>query len=567
MQRQFDELATLAESLGSARLKRRAVELTQWLNRPTTHVVVCGEFNRGKSTLVNALLGVDICPVDLLPETAVPAVFEHDSRPAALVEYLDGRREELEASASAFRRFSAARGDEVKAVRLLRVGLPSELLAAGIALIDTPGVNDLSQQRADVTHGFLPMSDAAVLVLDATAPLTRTEASFLSEHVLPNVLDRLVFVLGKADRVDPEELDDAVSGARARVEQITKRPATVFPLSALRATRGAHEELIPLRTRLLDLARSNADDRRRLAEQRARLLIEDFRDELETRRRGLVLNDEEQQRVRQQASEARLKVVAEGDRFRDYIDTFGQRALFDMVAESTQLLEQRVLQELLHQLDLMDGRIEEFLQKQVPHQVGQALRGWSEAKSREIEVFLSRFIERVSADFARAFAVPLTLAALPPRVQIPEYATHRERVESSRVQELITHQLLPTAVPMVAGLLLGGPIGMLVGGMVGRVAEAKLRESKVAEQKTHAEALLHEMVPAAFADLRAGLESNLASWFARLKDAVGAEARMRMDDLAQATARGAEEQARTIAEAQASLERIRKDVPEEMPNV
>ena len=55
MQRQFDELATLAESLGSARLKRRAVELTQWLNRPTTHVVVCGEFNRGKSTLVNAL--------------------------------------------------------------------------------------------------------------------------------------------------------------------------------------------------------------------------------------------------------------------------------------------------------------------------------------------------------------------------------------------------------------------------------------------------------------------------------------------------------------------------------
>lgn len=567
MRKPFEELEAVAETIGSSRLQRRASDLAVWVTRPTTHVVVCGEFKRGKSTLVNALLETDVCPTDVLPETAVPAVFEHRPIPAASVEYLDGRREPLEPTAAAFRRFSAGRGEEVSGVRMLRVGLPSELLASGIVLVDTPGVNDLSQQRADVTNGFLPLADAAVLVLDATAPVTRTEAAFLAEHVLPNVMDRLVFVLGKADRVDPEELDDAVAGARARVEQITRRPAVVLPLSALRAVQGKREDLALLRERMLELARTNAIHRQQLAAKRARQLVAELRDELEHRDMALVVSDEEQARVREQAADARLKAAFEVDRFRDYIDLFGRHTLFRMISDSTLLLEKRVQEELFHQLSLLDGRIDDFVHKRVPHQIAHAVRGWSEAKTVELEVFLSKLIGRVSLDFARAFAVPLSVASLPPRVQMPEYASHREQIESSRVQEMITEQLLPTAVPMVAGLLMGGPIGLLVGGLVGRVAEAKLRENKVAEQKVQAEALLNELVPTAFADLRAALEVSLGGWFDRLKEAVATEARMRLEDLERTATRGAREQMESLSKARESLERINRDIPREDAHV
>jgi GTPase Era involved in 16S rRNA processing len=560
MRQYFEELGALAEVMGSGRLKSRAADLSAWVTRPTTHVIICGEFNRGKSTLVNALLGISICPVDLLPETAVPAVFEYNATPVASVEYVDGRREHLEPSAAAFRRFSASRGDEVKSVRLLRVGMPSDLLLPGIVLVDTPGVNDLSQIRADVTHGFLLLADAAVLVLDASSPVTKTEAAFLSEQVLPNVLDRLVFVLGKADRVEPEELGEVVAGAQVRLERITGRPSSVLPLSALRAVQGDLVQLAQLRERLYELANANGNARQQLAEQRARRLADELREDLENRSRSLAVSDDEQSRILQQISEARLKTAQDADRFNDYIDLFGRRALFSLVSESTSLLEKRVLDELLHHLSLLDGRIEEFVHKQVPHLMAQAVRGWSESKSREIDTFLSNFIERISADFARAFAVPLTVASLPPRMQIPEYMHQREMVESNRIREMIKDELLPTAVPMVAGLLMGGPIGLLVGGLVGRVAQAKLHENKVSEQKIHAHALLNEMVSAVFSDLRTKLESNIASWFDRLRDAVTSEARMRIQDLELRASQSTQEQVQKLSQARESLKRIEQTI-------
>ena len=66
-------------------------------------------------------------------------------------------------------------------------------------LVDTPGVNDLNEQRAEVTYGYVPRADAVVFLLDAGQALKDSEREFLRSRVLESARDRLIFVLGKMD--------------------------------------------------------------------------------------------------------------------------------------------------------------------------------------------------------------------------------------------------------------------------------------------------------------------------------------------------------------------------------
>src|ERR671931_2633899 len=90
-----EALATLAEAarlLGAGELGEQAAEAAGRLQALDLEVAVVGEFKRGKSSLINALLGREVLPVGVLPLTAVPTVLERGEE-ALLVEYADGRRE------------------------------------------------------------------------------------------------------------------------------------------------------------------------------------------------------------------------------------------------------------------------------------------------------------------------------------------------------------------------------------------------------------------------------------------------------------------------------------------
>ncbi len=205
-------------------------------------VVVLGEFKRGKSTFVNALLGTSLLPMDILPETATINAIMYRDTPTVQVVLQDGSIEKGEPTAEYLKRFSARQdGNEAEKVRYIKIGYPSELLKNRVILVDTPGVSDLDEQRCDVTYEFIPKANAVIFLLDANSPLKKTEKDFIEERLLPQNISNILFLLNKYDSVDEEEDEELIEETTARLSNAFQREIPVYPVSARWALEGLEQ--------------------------------------------------------------------------------------------------------------------------------------------------------------------------------------------------------------------------------------------------------------------------------------------------------------------------------------
>jgi GTPase SAR1 family protein len=167
--------------------------------RPSTVVCVVGEFKQGKSTLVNTLVGEDVCAVDDDLATSVVTLLEHgEERTATAHRRTDQGRQSAAIDASRVPAIISEAGnpDNRMAIERVDLTLPSPFLKTGISLIDTPGVGGLGgAQRA--TLAFLPLADALLFVSDASAELSAPEVDFLQRAV--EACPSVVLVLSKID--------------------------------------------------------------------------------------------------------------------------------------------------------------------------------------------------------------------------------------------------------------------------------------------------------------------------------------------------------------------------------
>ncbi len=226
----FQQLADVAESVGMITLARdiRTTRIPK-LEAERFHLVVLGEFNHGKSTFVNALLGQDVLPTGITPTTASINHVVHAAAPTARVVLTSGESKYLDPGQ--LKEWVTVAGGHASEVAYVELGFPSDLLNNNVVLVDTPGVNDLNEQRAEVTYGYVPRADAVVFLLDAGQALKDSEREFLRSRVLESARDRLIFVLGKMDMLSPDERTAVVEYVRNGLAQITPEPV-VFPLSA-----------------------------------------------------------------------------------------------------------------------------------------------------------------------------------------------------------------------------------------------------------------------------------------------------------------------------------------------
>jgi septin family protein len=173
----------------------------QRLEDPAFHVLVVGEFKQGKSSLVNALLNAPVCPVDDDIATSAPTAVRWSEQPAAAVLYRppddagDGEQPAPEREKIAFDRVheyvtEGANPENERRVHSVEVGIPRQLLADGLVLVDTPGVGGLGSAHSSITIGALPMADAVIFVSDASQEFSGPELDFLktARSMCPNLL-------------------------------------------------------------------------------------------------------------------------------------------------------------------------------------------------------------------------------------------------------------------------------------------------------------------------------------------------------------------------------------------
>ena len=201
------------------------------LRRPSTLICVVGEFKQGKSSLVNALIGEEVCPVDDDLATSAITVLHHGDPAQTVVHRRDGDRTVAEIiEGHELPSYVSEHGnpDNARGVARVDVALPNALLDRGLMLVDTPGMGGLGAGHAAATLAFLPYADALLFVSDASSELTAPEVEFLRRAVghCPTV----VFCLTKTDlhsqwrriaALDEEHLRTA--GVEARIVPLSSR--------------------------------------------------------------------------------------------------------------------------------------------------------------------------------------------------------------------------------------------------------------------------------------------------------------------------------------------------------
>jgi GTP-binding protein EngB required for normal cell division/uncharacterized coiled-coil protein SlyX len=387
-------LSDIAAALGARSLRERVDgDLVRKLREDRFHLVVVGEFNHGKTTFVNALLGSHALAVGVTPTTAAIHQIRWAASPEAFVVTVNGERRALPFEEAK----SFAVGGRAPAQDLdhLEIGYPAPLLQERILLVDTPGVNDLSLQRADITYSYIPRADAVLFLLDAGQILKESERVFLSDKLLKASRDKIVFVITKWDLLSSDEQREALAYARAHLSTLVRDPV-VFPVSAeaaLGGPRGASgiPELIAHLTRFL-------------AEERGRILLDNALGEglgvaqllskgIDARRRALRMNAEQIDRriaaLEKDLAGQSSTIEQRRGQLREDIASIRTAARKDL---------DRFVDDVCRRLpDVIESAKPSELRQFLPAFLEDAFKQWTDLEVREIAVKLEQVAEKTIA--------------------------------------------------------------------------------------------------------------------------------------------------------------------------
>jgi small GTP-binding protein len=389
------DTAKLASDVGMQSLEK---ELTGGripkLDEERFALVVLGEFNHGKSTFVNALCGAAILPAGITPTTATINHLVWADKPRATAYLTDDSTKKVDPKALGD--WVTIEGKEVSHVRYVEIGWPAEILKERVTLVDTPGVNDINEQRAEITYSYIPRADACLFLLDGAQVLKQSERAFLEQRILRRSKDKLIFVLGKVDLLAPDEREEALKYCRDNLTAVVGEPV-IFPLSAKRALDKdpkvqAASGLEPLRAYL----------GKYLADERGRVLLDNgisdglrtlsyLRSNLGIKKRSLGLALEELEarieRVRSQLDGTRAHLRAHHAKIRAEAEAIKAGMRLDLEEFVNELRER--LPEEIERADAEDVKkyLQPFLQD--------LWKDWAEAEGEKIAANLERLAEEI----------------------------------------------------------------------------------------------------------------------------------------------------------------------------
>lgn len=209
----------------------RLRELFVRLAEDRFNLVVVGRFNRGKSSLMNAVLGSASLPVGVVPLTSVITAVRYGSRPGATIHYR-GERLGSEVPLDALAEYVTQRGNpgNARGVAAAEVRLPAEILRRGFHFIDTPGLGSTIAENTRTTEAFIPQADAFVLVTSYESALSAEEHVVLSAARAS--ARRVFLVLNKQDLVSAAERLEVERDLSARLAELRADSLELVSVSA-----------------------------------------------------------------------------------------------------------------------------------------------------------------------------------------------------------------------------------------------------------------------------------------------------------------------------------------------
>ncbi len=208
----LEDLRQVLADIGAAREDQDALRQSLEQLDDFFLLVVVGEFNAGKSALINALLGDAVLEEGVTPTTAQVQVLRYGEEP---------RTQPL-------------------AEGILERWLPVPALR-DMSIVDTPGTNAIIREHEVLTARFIPRADLVLFVTSADRPFSESERAFMEQ--IRSWGKNLVLVVNKVDLLDrPEDVDEVVQFVREHARQLLGLEPPIFPVSAKLALRAKQGE-------------------------------------------------------------------------------------------------------------------------------------------------------------------------------------------------------------------------------------------------------------------------------------------------------------------------------------
>ncbi len=225
------KLAAISSSRGDTKVEENLREIGEKLGGNRFHLVVLGQFKRGKSTFINSLLGDRVLPTSVVPLTSIVTLLKYGEEEVVEVLFNDGSKTTI--SRDQLEEYVTERGNpsNEKNVKHVEVAYPSGYLKDGVFIIDTPGVGSTFENNTEMTYNYLPRVDAALFLLAVDPPISQSEIAFLED--VKDYVEKIFFVQNKIDYMNEEERKESMAFSKEVIEKALGSDSIgIYPLSA-----------------------------------------------------------------------------------------------------------------------------------------------------------------------------------------------------------------------------------------------------------------------------------------------------------------------------------------------
>lgn len=211
-------LSSVLEDFPCKELQEEINKTLLLIQNKCLNVAIVGEFRRGKSSLINALLGMPVLPVDIEPTTAAINRVTYGLKPKAIVHFKDGSSSEIpiQELSNYVTKLTPASIQLAATIREAEIQYPTELCSNHIDIIDTPGLND-TENMTSVTENLLDDIHIAIVAIKATMPYSDTECHWVTKLLALPKMNHIVFVLTCMDLVRKADVPKVLSYTRQRI--------------------------------------------------------------------------------------------------------------------------------------------------------------------------------------------------------------------------------------------------------------------------------------------------------------------------------------------------------------
>lgn len=443
------------------REKQSLEELGERLRHGYYHLAVLGQFKRGKSTFLNALIGQDLLPSSIVPLTAIPTFIRYSALPSVVIHFNDDRQEKsfavknIQEAKNILSSFVTEESNPKNKLGVLEAELlyPADILSKGVVFIDTPGIGSTFRHNTEATLNFLPQCDAALFLVSSDPPITEVEVAFLKE--VKQKISRLFFVLNKADYLDEDERKTALGffkqvlkeqvgfdsgidlfcvSAKQGLKAGLNYDSSLWEISGMESVRShlidfcAHEKAIALSEAV---SRKAVDILERIA-MRFRLMVSSLRMPLEDLEQRLAVFTEKVGEIEQEKTVA--KDILTGD----------QKRMHELLEEKASALRDQsrkylggILAETVYRKDnrnVEESELQVVLAEAIPgyfeHEFGQMTNFFKQQRNKIFEKHQKRvesLMDSIRKTAAELFEIPYTPsgAFTPLKIAVaPYWVTH-----------------------------------------------------------------------------------------------------------------------------------------------